>query len=140
MSKFKVGDKVKVLNKTYQGHERDQKWIDEYYPSRIGTVMQVGNVWVQVVSEKGSDWTFVEADLELLTINYKSIMKTLSNYYKKFTDADTQALVRAGYLNGDLEPTSKAESAIKEITFFANKDELVKRAKEEIAEEEKAKN
>lgn len=67
----------------------------------------------------------------------KTIMKTLSNYYKKLTDADTQALVKAGYLNGDLEPTCKADAAIKEINFFTLKAQLVEKAKEEILEAEK---
>lgn len=65
-----------------------------------------------------------------------NVIKKISNFYKKFTDAKVQSLVKAGYLNGDLEPTQKAHDKIKEINFFAQYDALVEHADEEIAEAE----
>lgn len=66
----------------------------------------------------------------------KSIMKTLNNFITKLVDADTQALLKAGYLNGDLLPTCEGIKALEEILFFANKQALVDSAKAKIAAEE----
>jgi hypothetical protein len=70
------------------------------------------------------------------TATNTNVIKKLSNFYKKFTDAKTQSLVKAGYLNGDLEPTNKAHDKVKEIAFFESYDALVDAANEEIAEAE----
>lgn len=67
----------------------------------------------------------------------KPFMKTISNMMKKLLDADTQALVKAGYINGDLELTTEGGQALQMISFIANKAELVKMAQEKIIEEAK---
>lgn len=140
---MKIGDRVKVI-------------ITEDYaiPGMIGTIKgreYLGDGRFQVefdnkfafahtcagLCKDGYGHNVPEEKLEL--INKTTIMKKLSNFYKKLVDADTQALVKAGYLNGDLEPTEKATNALQEILFFDNKNELIKRAQEEIAEEEKNK-
>ncbi len=64
-------------------------------------------------------------------------MRKLSNFIKKSVDADTQELLKAGFINGDLEPTSTGEEELKQIQWFANLPALVARAKELNAEAEK---
>lgn len=79
--------------------------------------------------------------------NYKAItstnntpmIKTVSNMMKKLLDADTQALVKAGYINGDLEMTNIGLKALQTILFVANKAALVESAKADIAEAEATK-
>lgn len=65
-----------------------------------------------------------------------TIMKKLSNYVKKMLDADTQALLKAGFINGDLEPTSLCKDELLSLMFFANRADLVARAHEVISESE----
>jgi hypothetical protein len=60
----------------------------------------------------------------------KSIMKKLSNFIKKSVDGNTQELLKAGLINGDLEPTYEGDRELKQIQWFANLDALVARAKE----------
>lgn len=53
---------------------------------------------------------------------------------KKLLDKDTQTLVKAGYINGDLDLTPAGKLALYSILFEANKSALVEMAKEEIKE------
>lgn len=64
-------------------------------------------------------------------------MKKVSNMMKRLLDADTQKLVKAGYINGDLELTPEGHKALNTILFEENKAKLVKMAEEDIAEAEK---
>ncbi len=76
----------------------------------------------------------------LKVINKKSIMKTLSIMMEKLLDADTRKLVKAGFINGDLNLTEEGKVQLQTIVFMANKAEMVKLTEEVIAEAEKAKN
>lgn len=51
-------------------------------------------------------------------------------------DADTQALVEAGYLDGRLMTTPKGLDALMAILYIANKAQLVTDAQAELAEKE----
>ena len=68
--------------------------------------------------------------------NKPKMLQRLGNYMKKLLDKDTQVLVKAGFINGDLEPTEEGLDALNSILFFEKKTELVEMAKEMIAEEE----
>lgn len=74
----------------------------------------------------------------------KTIMKTISNAFKKFISADLQAQVKASYRNGDLELTQEGKDMLLNIianepigTDYAAK--LTDAANEKVAEEEKQK-
>lgn len=72
-----------------------------------------------------------------LTAKKEKNMSTLGSMMKRLLDKDTQALVKAGYINGDLELTEKGKGALWAILFSANKEALVAEAKEIIEEEKK---
>jgi hypothetical protein len=59
----------------------------------------------------------------------------LNNFMKKMLDKDTQTLIKAEYINGDLLLTQKGKEALDSINFQANKAELVKLAQEDLDEE-----
>jgi hypothetical protein len=61
------------------------------------------------------------------------MIKKLSNFIKKSVDANTQELLKAGFINGDLEPTYEGLEELKQIQWFANYDALVASAKEHNA-------
>ena len=71
--------------------------------------------------------------------NNGGLFKMLNQMMKKLLDADTQALIKAGYVNGDLLLTAKGQEALNAILFDANKKALLAMATEEIAEQEKDK-
>ncbi len=74
-----------------------------------------------------------------LTLNKnKSMVKKLSNWIKRTVNEDTQKLIKAGMLNGDLEPTEAGWDILEEIQWEKNHTDLVKRADEIIAEAEKS--
>jgi hypothetical protein len=52
-------------------------------------------------------------------------------------DADTQTLVKAGYINGDLALTDTGRDELTALVFDANKAALVAAAQAKIAEEAK---
>jgi hypothetical protein len=137
MSKFSVGERVRCNQLTGVTHV-NKGWV--------GIIKRIDGNYLTFTDS--STWGFT-LDQDWFDALYESkepkpikkqpIMKKLSNFYKKLTDENTQALVKAGYLNGDLEPTQKAQDAINEINFFALKDQLVERAKAEIKEAEESK-
>jgi len=59
----------------------------------------------------------------------------LNTMMKKLLDKNTQKLVKAGYINGDLELTREGNEALTAILFEQNKEELVKLAEEKLKEE-----
>ncbi len=69
--------------------------------------------------------------------NKKTIMQKVSNMMKKILDKDTQALVKAGFINGNLDLTCDGVAALNAIIFSEKKAELVALANEKIAEAEK---
>lgn len=133
MSKFKVGDRIRQIASGWGTSPEDngKEAIVLGYKDRTLILDRIGN-W----KNNSGGW---EEGFGLISTSEtnKTTMKTISNFYKKLTDEKVQALSKAGYLNGDLEPTEKARKAIEEIQFFANYDALVTRANEEIAAEEK---
>jgi len=72
---------------------------------------------------------------------YKGLetMTKLNVMMKKLLDKDIQLLIKADYINGDLEPTAKGKAAIDALNFIDRKEELVLMAKEDLEEEEKTK-
>lgn len=67
-------------------------------------------------------------------------MTKLNTMMKKLLDNDTQTLVKAGYINGDLEITSEGSEALRSIMFDKYKSELVALAQEALDEEKAANN
>ncbi len=137
--KYKIGDRIKNIGNVGQNSGKEGIITDiriasymyspsYFLPQEIVVRYDDGCEGQCLVSEAKDSYQIIN--------NKKTIMKKLSNFYKKLVDADTQVLVKAGYLNGDLEPTDKAEAAIGEILFFIHKAELIERAKVEIAEDE----
>ena len=64
-------------------------------------------------------------------------MKSLGVMMRKLLDSDTQTLVKAGYINGDLELTSEGTTALDSVIFDANKAALVALAQTKLDEESK---
>lgn len=64
-----------------------------------------------------------------------SIMNKLSNMMKRLLDKDSQALVKAGFINGDLELTGEGQEVLHSLLFQQNKEALVELAQEKLAEE-----
>lgn len=69
----------------------------------------------------------------------KSLMNKLSIIAKKLLDADTATLVKAGYLDSELDLTEEGGEALDAILFAANKAALVEAANEKLAEEKTSK-
>lgn len=68
--------------------------------------------------------------------NKKTIMQKVSLMMKKLLSKDIQTLVKAGYINGDLDLTERGKDVLLAQLFESNRAELVKSAEEELAEEE----
>ncbi len=64
-------------------------------------------------------------------------MSKLTNTQKSILDADTQALIGAGFLSSDLKITEDATYYLRHLAFIANKTALIARANEIIAEKAK---
>lgn len=78
-------------------------------------------------------------DMQLVLEINENNMSKISNMMKKLLDKDTQILVKAGYINGDLDLTPEGLKALNTIVFLENKTELVKLANEKLAEEKDTK-
>jgi hypothetical protein len=134
--KFKVGDKVRCVK---QGrYNVSHGW-------ELGKEFIIRNFVCEASSDpcafpdNGSG--VYSSALELVNSpNNKTMAQKIGSMMKKLLDSDTQKLVKASLINGDLELTSQGQQALMAILFEANKAALVKEAEEIISEEEKSKN
>jgi hypothetical protein len=87
--------------------------------------------------EDGNVGSGEERHYKLVERGNKTIMQKVSTMFKLLVNDDTKALKEAGYINGDLELTDEGNNELRAILFAANKAELVKVAKDKLAEEAK---
>lgn len=134
--KFKEGDRI--VNIGCNCH-----WNDNMYKpnsgkhgvvDRINSSSENGQTY-HIKYDDGASGLGGKCCYELET--KKTTMQKVSIMMKKLLNADIQTLVKAGYLNGDLDLTLKGQTALMVQLFESNRAELVKAAEEEIAEEEK---
>lgn len=136
-NKFTVGDEIEILTDPLVSYpkkgiigEIDGRniyvWQNEF-PGSIGKITP---------KEYKYSWVTYEDKIVLLKSN-KTIMEQVSIMMKKLLDADTQTLVKAGYVNGNLDLTEEGKKALMASLFMANKTELVKLAQEKIDEAKK---
>lgn len=70
-----------------------------------------------------------------LKLDKNMTIKKLGAMMKKLLDSNTQTLVKAGFINGDLELTEEGIDALNVLCFDAYKTELVAMAQAKIDEE-----
>lgn len=129
--KFKVGDKVRATLNCSGARAGE---VYEVEVDGIGFQLK----GTECCCEQG--WELVgEEELEGSN-SKKTLMKTINVMMKKLLDADTQKLVKAGLINGDLELTSEGQKVLMSLVFDTHKAALVKEAEEIIKEEETKKN
>lgn len=130
---YKVGDRFRVVNR----HPDNTS-----YEGLTGVVEQVlGTKRYEVLFENGvrcQGWTD-QNDMEFISNDNKTQMKTLGTMMKRLLDKDTQTLVKAGFVNGDLELTEEGRKALLAIQFSEKKSELVILAQEVLDEERESK-
>lgn len=145
MAKFKKGDRVNIISKTVPCYEGTDGIGQIWYVIRIagdGSGRNEGNCIV--ANKNPSDifgYYYRPSDLTLVdkTINnsIKPFMTTVNTMMKKLLDGDTQKLIKAGYINGDLLLTEKGRQELEALQFQAHKAELVELAKAELEETKK---
>lgn len=67
--------------------------------------------------------------------NEQNKLMKITSMVKRLLDKDTKTLVKAGFINGNLELTEEGRNSLMAIMFDKFKPELVKEAEEKIAEE-----
>lgn len=160
-----VNSVAKTYSVLFDDRQLCQDWIDENdmqyvgkYPLQIGTQLRnkqdnsewdITKITCQyefwgICSKAGSKYRKGEEGGSSILDNYyiinnKTLMKKLSIMMKKLLDKETQLLVKAGFINGDLEITTEGQHALNSVLFTEKKAELVKLAEEVISESEKNK-
>lgn len=126
---FRIGDRI--LNDS-----QNVEWRPNY--RKEGVVTKVFGSCIYVTYDDGETGEGEHYHYKKLgsKVKNKSMIKKLTNFIKKSTDANTQELLKAGMLNGDLEPTREGFDELNQIIWFSNLDALVVRAKEINAEAE----
>lgn len=128
----------------FQEHEIEHVFETNFIADWPGTIssVSVNNAWdnyMESFRQMGSLYgypIYQHYSVENTNKPKKTIMKTISNYIKKTLNAETQELLKAGLINGDLEPTVSGIYELNQILWFANLAALVTRAKEINAEAE----
>jgi len=137
--KINIGDTVIVR---YAGELIPNKVL-EIKPETIGCRTKYFTEWhYEGKSDLHKGWYALDTDytiVEIIPKDKPSIMASLTNMMKKLLDKDTQVLVKAGYINGDLLLTEKGEEALFAVLFTQNKTDLVTLAQAELDEKEKSK-
>ncbi len=133
-SRFKVGDRILNIDDGLFRSSNAGKKGTVWKINHAGTTLEE----VCIKYDDGCSGESLDPEKYYKIITKKSIMSRLNVFMKKLLDADTQSLVKAGYLNEDLTLTSDGEEALTFISFTANKAALVEEANKLIAEREAA--
>lgn len=128
---FNIGDRVRRARagSNCNMHIGDTGVVTGLIPSSGGIFVKADKDGIQ------NSHTAVNFDLVEHITNYPftiKLMKTLSIMMQKLLDADTQTLVKAGFINGDLDLTTEGTKALNAIMFQTNKAALVTLAQEQI--------
>jgi len=136
---FKVGDRVRVIKSLMSGcalmgdellilmlHHQTKNglFMRACFPDNPNRFFGAYSTELQVI--------------EPATPEKKPIMKKLNNMMKRLLDADTQTLVKAEYINGDLELTGKGQEALYSVLFADKKADLVALAQVELDDTKKS--
>lgn len=136
--KFDYGDKTWEV--AWKNGEKNNSYVEGRDIGPIGSLMRVSKEDIRGLdmsrSFDYSSWSSLVLDTYPPTTK-KSTMSKLTTMFKSLVDADTQALRKAGFINGDLEITCEGQNELNVILFQANKAALVAVANAKIAEEAK---
>lgn len=126
--KFNVGDKVRIKNScsgAIAGNVYELQW------GSTGGKFK-NELWARDKEVRNCGCS-CQYNWELVT--NKNNMTKLNTMMKRVLDPQMRTLIKAGIINGDLEFTEEGRNTLFAILFAANKEELVKVAKEIIAEQ-----
>lgn len=131
MSKFKIGDKVRI-------HRHVKSTEAEKHLGEVCTITEGPNGFGEGIFYSTSspyNGGVYESELEPVSSTTKTNMIKITPMLKTMLDKKGRTLYKADFLNGDLELTEDGKSALNTLLFEANKDELVKLAEEKLKEE-----
>lgn len=130
---YHEGDRV--INVAPNGETAARRNYNHGREARVIDITEMLTFPVTVVYDDGSTGSGQFCDYK--KINKKTTMEKLGVMMKKLLDADTQTLVKAGYINGDLDLTNEGKEMLWTMVFDANKTALVAAAQAKIDEESK---
>lgn len=134
MSHFNVGDRVRLI---------ETASCTTHHVGDVGTITHNDGSgsfpWYLDIDNSKHIHLANTNELELLstyTDSKQSIINTtimkVTNLVKRLLDSDTQTLVEAGYINGDLQLTDEGQSELLSLVFMDKKADLVKLAQEKL--------
>lgn len=100
---------------------------------KFGYVHEIRGSYYHIRYDDGCEGQGTDADYTKVS-DKKTIMQKVSIMMKKLLDSDTQTLVKAGYINGDLDLTETGLAALHAVQFDANKAALVVMAQADLDE------
>ena len=142
--KLKVGDWIRIND--INNSSKTENWIE----GEIGEITEnkiyvwqnkndggIGNLEPSTKKYKYSWVISLENPNEIEIINPKKnkIMNKLNVIAQKILSKDTRSLIKANYLNNELELTEEGKNNLIAILFEKNKEALIKLAEEKIKEE-----
>lgn len=134
--KFKVGDKVRIVKGTTafaRSHLGYLGEITKIEPGNHGFADVGDGYYILDYKNEKCVW---EVDVELVSSsnNQKPMTQKISAIAKKLLDGDTKTLIKAGFIDNNLDLTDKGTAALNAIVFEQNKAALVEAAKAEVEE------
>lgn len=129
MQSIQVGDLVRRIRGKNKG-------------MRVGDSSEVIEVNETTVQLEDYDGNHLISALEVVESNNASctaearpkMLKRLNVFIKKYLDPNLQSLLKAGYYNGDLKPTTAGDRALLDMLHMENQEKLAALANAEIAE------
>lgn len=111
----------------------DRKNFEKFIITKIESDFKI----VAYHEKRNQEYVISGLDSYIIKRNNLIFMQKIGPLMKRLLDSDSQVLVKAGLVNGNLELTETGKDAILTILFADKKSELVSLAKE-IIEEEKS--
>jgi hypothetical protein len=133
MAKYRVGDKVRIVDK-------DWHWGSLRYGS-ITTIEKVIDEHGYDINDPAQETTWCAKEKDLASVSHTTVIQRMSTRLsilaKKLLDSDIKKLVEVGWLSPDLQVTETGMTAAFTHYVLAHKEELAKEARKVLRELEK---
>ena len=138
---FEWRDGDKVINSHYWNTYKENTVVSLNYDIEDNRLSYGDkNFWSEQNTSLFTIYTAQEFLAKYATKPFNSLTNIpmkLNSMMKKLLDKATKTLVKADYINGDLQLTPKGKEALDTLVFEQHKETLVKMAEEDLKEEKK---
>lgn len=135
---FKVGDKVKILSKSSGNYSLEEMKREKDCPDlNCATIKEIRNDGVILID---NNYQFLAKDLELVNSSNQNVMSNVLDFFRNLTATEDEKLLKEYGLENPIgTPTAEGLVLSAELSYKANRKDIIEIAKKMKAEDDKKK-